>query len=395
MSLIFVGSVVDRETLKKMPDASVAGNKMELGFIKGFIENGVRTYVLSVESNGMWKFNRKPVIIKKKHLKDETAEIETVPYINIPVIKQLLIMHNLKHSLKKVLKKEEFKDSVLLVYNTMTFFAYPVLSVSKKKKLPSMGIIADLPDMASTNLIRKLENKKEQNIIKDFSGLIPLTEHIAHDFAPGVPYCVVEAGCRPEDYDEEARTLNKSEKKQIVFSGTLNEFSGIELIIEAMSYIKNKDISLYIYGDGPQKPFVINAAEKADNIYYCGRVTNDKMLKIQQNCDLLVCPRRSDNFVTKYTFPSKVLEYICAGVPVLSNRLKGIPEEYEEYINYAESESAPDWAEAIQKILNGEKAGQYREKALSAREKVLQNKSWKNQTAKVLRHFKSEGFNIK
>ena len=394
MSIIFVGSTVDRETLKTLPDASVAGNKMELGFVKGFIENGVHIIALSVEAHGMWKFNGKPIIIRKKYLNDESAEIQTVPYINIPVIKQITIMHNLKIALKKLLSKEEYKNASLIVYNTMTIFASPAFSVAKKQNLSCVGVIADLPIKVKKNFIRRLEDRRQQDAIKKFSALIPLTEYIALDFAQDVPYCVVEAGCNPRDYSDKAGVKNKTDKKTIVFSGTLNELSGIELMIEAMSYINDTKISLHIYGDGPLKQKAINAAQTADNIFYYGRVSNKEMLEIQQECDLLVCPRKSDNFTTKYTFPSKVLEYICAGVPVLSNRLKGIPDEYEEYINYAESESAADWAEAIRQILDGEKSGEYLEKALSAREKVLQNKSWKNQTAKVLRRFKSEGIKI-
>lgn len=394
MSIIFIGSTVDRETLKTLPDASVAGNKMELGFVKGFIENGVHTIALSVEAHGMWKFNGKPIIIRKKYLNDESAEIQTVPYINIPVIKQITIMHNLKTALKKLLSKEEYKNASLIVYNTMTIFASPAFSVAKKQNLFCLGVIADLPIKVKKNFIRRLEDRRQQDAIKKFSALIPLTEYIALDFAQGVPYCVVEAGCNPRDYSEKVSVKSKTDKKTIVFSGTLNELSGIELVIDAMSYIKNTGISLHIYGDGPLRQKVINASQTADNIFYYGRVSNKEMLEIQQECDLLVCPRKSDNFTTKYTFPSKVLEYICAGVPVLSNRLKGIPDEYEEYINYAKSESADDWAEAIQKILDGEKSGEYLEKALSARKKVLQNKSWENQTAKVLRRFKSEGLKI-
>ena len=395
MSIIFVGSTVDRETLKNLPDASVAGNKMELGFVKGFIENGVHTVALSVEAHGMWKFNRKPIIVKKKHLKDEAAEIETIPYINLPLVKQIAIMYNLKKRLKKMIKTDEYKNATLFVYNTMTIFASPALSVSKKNSLTSIGVIADLPIKFKKSIIRRIEDKRQQNAIKEFTALIPLTKYIAQDFAPGVPYCVVEAGCNPQDYDEDLKTRQKSNKKNIVFSGTLNELSGIELIINAMSHIQDMNISLHIYGDGPLKQLALNAESTSNNIFYHGQVPNDKMMEIQKNADLLVCPRKPDDFTTKYTFPSKILEYICSGVPVLSNRLTGIPEEYEDYINFAASESDLDWANAIVEIFNDNNYDKYIKKALSARRIILQKKSWSNQTMTALKCFENEGLYIK
>lgn len=394
MSIIFVGSTVDRETLKNLPDASVAGNKMELGFVKGFVENGVHTLALSVEAHGMWKFNRKPIVVKKKYLKDEAVEIETIAYINLPFIKQVTVMYNLRRRLKQLLKTDEYKNAALFVYNTMSIFASPVLHVSKKKKLISVGVIADLPIRAPKNLIRRIEDKRQQDAIKEFTGLIPLTQYIAQDFATGVPYCVVEAGCNPQDYTEELKTKKISGEKNIVFSGTLNELSGIELMIDAMAHVQDKKICLHIYGDGPLKQSVINSVSSRENIFYQGRVSNDQMIEIQKNADLLVCPRKSDDFTTRYTFPSKVLEYICSGTPVLSNRLAGIPEEYENYINYTASESDLDWAEALERILNTSNYENFIQKALLARNTVLQTKSWDKQSKKVLDSFRNKGLRI-
>ena len=114
---------------------------------------------------------------------------------------------------------------------------------------------------------------------------------------------------------------------------------------------------------------------------YCGKVDNATMLSIQKSADLLICPRKPDDYTTKYTFPSKVLEYICSGVPVLSNALLGIPEEYKEYISFADEPTPYAWALAMQTILkDGEKQKQ---RAQDAREKVLTTKSWVMQTLKV------------
>lgn len=394
MSIIFVGSTVDRETLKTLKDASVAGNKMELGFVQGFLNNGISTVAISVEAHGMWKMNHQPIIVRGKQLKDEGADIITVPYINIPVIKQISIIRNLKKKLKKCLAQKEFSEATLIVYNTMTIFAKPVLDISRRKGLKCIAVVADLPIKFKKNFIRKIEDRRQINAIRRFDALIPLTEHIAKVFAPNTPYCVVEAGCNPDDYRSQEKQKSAERVKTVVFSGTLNQLSGIELLLDAMRLVKTQDIVLNIYGDGPLRQYVEEQSKNRPNVNYFGRISNDEMLKVQSKASLLVCPRKSDDFTTKYTFPSKVLEYICAGVPVLANRLMGIPAEYEDYISYANSETPEDWTQMLEQILSDENYENYKRKALLAREIVLNAKSWRVQTQRVADYFAGKGIRI-
>lgn len=387
MEIIFVGSTVDRETLKGLPDASVAGNKMELGFIKGFLSNDIKTIGISVETHGMWKLNKKPICVKEKCLKEDSASLNTVSYINLPVIKQCSIYRSIYYKIRHELDKRKTENNdkrevILIVYNTMSIFAGPVLRAAKRENCKCVAVVADLPIKNKKNIIRRIEDRRQEAYISKFDGLIPLTKYIVHDFAPGKPYCLVEAGCDPLDYRNSNNTSEILSRKKVVFSGTLNELSGIDLILNAMKYV-SFGIELDIYGDGPYRELVENVSKNQMNVNYHGRVSNDEMIRIQKKASLLVCPRHVDDYTTKYTFPSKILEYICAGVPVLSNRLRGIPLEYENYITFSKSESPKDWAESINTIvLYNNKY--YCEKAEMAQKAVLKNKSWENQCKRVI-----------
>lgn len=384
MRVIFVGSLVDRKTLECLPDASVAGNKMQMGFVKGFIHAGIPVNVISAEPHGMWKANKKPIIVKQKNYDDEGVRIRTIPYMNFWGIKQLSIFFNVFMRLWKIKREQEL---FFVVYNTMSMFAVPVLCMSKIKGAKSVAIVADLPLQGYKSFLQKIEDKQQQKLICKFDVLIPLTESIVRDFGKGKPYIVVEAGCNPNDYQKKVDMLQAKPIKDVVFSGTLNQLSGIELIISAMRKVNHKSIRLHIYGDGPLRTFVEKAVNECDNIFYHGHVSNDEMIQIQKKADLLVCPRCKDNFTTKYTFPSKILEYICSGVPVLSNRLEGIPVEYENYVNFSESELPEDWSRAIYRILI-DNPEFYRAKACEARDYVLNKKSWDYHGDKIVAFFK-------
>lgn len=389
LNIIFVGSVIDKKNINLFSDASIAGNKMQIGFIKGLKKNNANVKVISVEPQKMWKFNKKPILIKSKKRIIEKCKTNMISFINLPILKQISIYLNIYKNLNNI---NFNNNTIIIVYNTMSFFALPVLKISKKKKCKSLAIVADLPIIKKKNLTMKIEDKIQEKLISRFDGIIPLTENIAHDFAPNKPYCLVEAGYDPSDYvdikiDE---YIDSSSKKiwNIVFSGTLNELSGIQLVLSAMDLVKNKNIILNIYGDGELKKYVIDASKKNSNICYHGKVDNNEMISIQANCDVLICPRCSDNYTTKYTFPSKILEYLCVGVPIICNPLPGIPKEYDKYLCYCESENKEDWANTIKKVISKD-YNIYKTKALEAKQNFIKEKTWDAQCKKVIKFLKS------
>ena len=52
------------------------------------------------------------------------------------------------------------------------------------------------------------------------------------------------------------------------------------------------------------------------------------MLKRELEATILVNPRKNQGEYTKYSFPSKVLEYMSTGTTILMNKLDGIPNDY-------------------------------------------------------------------
>ena len=61
----------------------------------------------------------------------------------------------------------------------------------------------------------------------------------------------------------------------------------------------------------------------------------------------MVNPRQNNEEFTKYSFPSKTMEYLSSGIPVVAYKLDGIPDEYDQYIQYV----ADDSIESLKKKL--------------------------------------------
>ena len=139
-------------------------------------------------------------------------------------------------------------------------------------------------------------------------------------------------------------------KKNIVYAGKLHKEFGMELLAESIPLIDNT-FQIHIYGDGNYKEELIKIAERYDNVFIHDVVTADEIIRIECESMLLINPRTRSDF-TKYSFPSKTVEYMATGVPVVMFRLEGIPEEYNNYIFFAENETPEAFANKINEVLH-------------------------------------------
>ena len=71
---------------------------------------------------------------------------------------------------------------------------------------------------------------------------------------------------------------------------------------------------------------------------------------------LLINPRSAALELTKYSCPSKTFEYMASGTPVLMTHLPGLPDEYEPYLYFPQTEDSDGFANAIDNILEKDSA---------------------------------------
>ena len=98
---------------------------------------------------------------------------------------------------------------------------------------------------------------------------------------------------------------------------------------------------------------------------------------------LLVNPRPTGEEYVKYSFPSKTMEYMSTGTPVLTTVLPGMPREYYPYVYLLEDETADGIAAKLREIfaLTDEALFQ---KGCAAREFVLKEKNNVRQAGRIL-----------
>ena len=141
---------------------------------------------------------------------------------------------------------------------------------------------------------------------------------------------------------------------------------------------------MHIYGNGDFKNELLKLCKKNKNIKYFGLKPNNYIVEEQQKATLLVNPRPSNEEFTKYSFPSKNMEYMVSGTPALLTKLPGMPKEYLKYVYVLENESVDGMAEKLIEILNLSQE-ELKEKGKLAKEYVVNKKDNKNQAKRIIK----------
>ena len=148
------------------------------------------------------------------------------------------------------------------------------------------------------------------------------------------------------------------------------------MLIEGESY------SLELYGNGEALDRLRAMAEKDPRIHCHGAVPREEALACQREAYILINPRMPDKEFVKYSFPSKTIEYLLSGRPVMMFRLDGVPEEYYEHIITIPSSGRKEMAEAMKKTADLPRE-ELSERGRRGREFVLREKNEKRQGQKL------------
>ena len=108
-----------------------------------------------------------------------------------------------------------------------------------------------------------------------------------------------------------------------------------------------------------------------------------QVVEKEMEATLLVNPRPSDEKYVAYSFPSKTMEYMSTGTPVLTTALPCIPEEYKPHLYFIQEETPQGIGEALRQVLSQSDEALF-QKGCQARRFVLEQRNNVVQAAKVL-----------
>lgn len=399
MKILFVGSMAKLEDCNKYLGSSVAGSKMQVGLlsaIKDYYKSDLTVY----SQFPIATFPReKQIFIEKKNYNLNTKiSAINIPFINVFIVKHLSKFLNTFRMIKSWASNWKSENKIIISYNSFPYIGLPVLLGAKLIGAKSVCILADLPINVDKKSIlgkfgRWVENSLNKKSIKKFDALIVLNENAIAEYAPKSKYIIVDGGFDLKDLPStecggQWNTLKENELIKVIYSGALVEYNGLINLVEAAKLVENQRFVLEIYGSGELVEYVKSSSAVDSRIKYMGRISNDKMIKVQQEAALLINPRPVNDPVSKVTFPSKIIEYLLSGTPVVTTKLNGLTDEYLDQVYVFEDETPQCMAKTIDKILTINKKDLIK-KATRARQFVIKEKNWVVQGEKIIKFINS------
>lgn len=252
-----------------------------------------------------------------------------------------------------------------------------------------VGMVTDVPTYSFTRKL-SLQEKINYMILAWFDKYVFLTRQMNDVInKKNRPYIVmeglVEIDTRHLAEEREGRGDNyKDTNKVVLFAGGIGPLNGIPILLESFKKIKDKDIRLDLYGFC-NIPEVVNKAVAEDHrIKLYGVRPNAEVEEAERKAQLLVNPRDLNNPCVPYSFPSKNLEYMLSGTPVLTTKMSCIPNDHYEHLYFfPEEEDADEYAKTIENIL-AVSPKELSRKGNEARNFVLKKKNNIIQTRRIL-----------
>lgn len=396
MKILYFGTVCDIEEYNKILSAckvksTVATVVFETALLDGFKKNGVDIEIHS--------FPMIPTFPKSKMLKfGKTTESLKMGYtcrwlntVNVPILKQISRSRDARKIIKRWLKANA-KDGIVMTYSIPPFLVKDVIKYSKKYSAKKVAIVPDLPrDMyinEKASILTKLKQRYLKNSLKfqgEYDAYIYLTDAMHNEIAPNKPYIVME-GIADNTEDAEM-ALGKSGVKAIMYAGMLHKKYGIMNLLEAFNEIHDEKYELWLFGEGTAVEEIKKCAEKNSQIKYFGVVSRERVLEYEKKATFLINPRDPNEEFTKYSFPSKTIEYMLSGTPLITTKLGGIPKEYFEYVIGVDDNSVDALKKAILYAfsLSDEECKNI---ASSAKKFIKEEKNSKKQTARIVEFLK-------
>ena len=385
MNILYIGAFSIESIINRYPNLGLDRYKTSQFLIKGFKE--IKYVNLDIiTAPDVPSYPKLPMRFKKEF--DADNKVTSVGFKNIKGIKQFSIVRNLYKEACKIICQNDDKTYVIIPY--MVFHHVCVARKLKKKFGDKVVVCQTIPDIffASKKLSAWywMNRYAQRNAVKS-EAFVLFTKAMA-DYLniPEEKYIVMESIIDGDIYNTISNvSKDSSDKLHVLYTGSLSSVHGVMKLVEMMKLIKRDDFELWITGMGPLSDKLKEAADKDSRIKFFGTVTKDKVFELQSKSDVLVNPRSDDDSpeLTRYMFPSKIMEYMLTGKPVVICRMSGIPEDYYQYVFVAEEGTAESLALLLNKVLDmsNDERLKFGE---SARSYILNNKTISVQAKRIV-----------
>ena len=287
---------------------------------------------------------------------DDQSLCTYVPFNNTWGLRNFTRTHALKKAVQDFIRAED-DQKLILAYCTHTPFIEA--AIYAKKKDPRIKVCLYVPDLPNyMNLsanrswlydVAKVYDIAVMNrLMKQVDSFVLLTSQMKEALPVGDKPCrVIEGIITGQELQRPAAIKENDGLVRVVYTGKLNACFGVKKLVDAFCMLPDPNYRLVLCGRGDCENYIREKSAVDSRILYQGQVTADVAGEYIRKADVLVNPRPNEGEYTKYSFPSKNIEYLLSGNPVVAYMLGGMPEDYRRFMHIVSDDRVESLCDAI------------------------------------------------
>lgn len=350
MKSIFVSSLFPNEIYEEISNQSIgaianANNELQWNLYLGLKKYYSNLELINFPNVGSYPFRYKSISVPSCDIHYQNESIGySYPFKNLLYLKNNFKYVSTKQALQKIVNSySEIEVFRIFVYDLYPPFLKALTRIKRQNSHLKIHVCLIVPDIYGLTgnketVFNRYFIKKDKKTIEDSYKIIDSFVLISENMREIIPiqnrpWTVVEG------IFNKNRILKNSipnikingESKNLFYSGALDVRNGVKNLLDAFKLINDKSYRLHICGDGELRSLVEDRKKEDSRIIYYGQLPHEHVIQIQSKMDLLINPRLPYQNFTKFSFPSKTMEYFASGIPTLMYRLEGVPDEYFNY----------------------------------------------------------------
>jgi glycosyltransferase involved in cell wall biosynthesis len=389
IELAYIGCVVPDTPEFRNQAFSRAGNMFQSNLLGGLKDAGMEpSLVLSCRPLPAYPSSRTVVAHASRVSLSCGIPITLLPILNITPLKQIFLGFSVL--LRLLCWGWKHRDASTRVVYTFNLTVPPALFTLLAARLIRAQAVASVNDInvpgetVPRTWTWRLDYNLHKLLLPRFDALVVVSRDIIDDFAPGVPYVRVEGGIVPEMVAPVPPDIMPVQRDtfHVVFAGGMEAVNGVEPMLQAISRIKGERYRFIFAGSGPLADAVRRTALEDPRIIYRGFLNLSELQPIYAQADVLINMRLTMKMRSRYFFPSKLMEFLASGTPVISTCSGHVEQEFGNLLFLLKDETPQGLVDAIHKV---EEVSRERRLAMGrkAREYMLRNKTWRAQAGRV------------
>ena len=304
----------------------------------------------------------------QRNVRGASGAVTPVCFVNIPCLRRASLNLAYGRAMREALGAGPV-DAVF-TYNIEPFYTDAV-SFAVSKRVPWFPFVLDWRKPRQWPLDIARASAKA-------SGVIFVSWWASQSSGLGNSYCFeggLHSGCLP-DRDRDVR------EPIVLYAGTKATEGGLDLLLDAWQHIRRTNVKLVICGQG-RSSRLTRTARRNSTIRDVGLVSERCLRDLTAAASVLVNPRPPSCGENRFNFPSKLLEYISSGKPVVSTWTAGLASSYRELLIVADPPTPQSLAGAIERGLDLTATQREEQQARVARV-IREGGSWQSRTQLLL-----------